>query len=365
LVEAQDDEVGLFASSPDTAGVPEDGLSPYELATRLANGTMDVTIASRRARHLSFSSTDTAALVAAGMVVGHDHGAGHLPITIARREGHGAEMNGMYFASIEDDGMLNGRQVYRHTEPMSFEYGEEAAGKHLALWFSDKDTTWAISVDAGGTDVLAFVPGDELSFAKAGSQITGAWQVSNGEGHYVVDRKVQAGWTGPSGAWGADAEEAGGGGAAVASAGEAQSTGGAAMFPFTSPSSLPSPSFAAEQSAPPPEQPLPPLKAAVSTGNTVALSISTDPLPPLPPIIPNTTSSFTDPDTELAVPYTPPADNPGHMHTRTPAPTLGGERPPTPAPAPAPAPPPAAHGLVAAAQESTKPTRRPSTVLGF
>ena len=111
--------------------------------------------------------------------------------------GHGIEMNGLYFRSSTGE-TLNGRPVYRHTDPLSYEYGDDAGGKHLALWFGGKDSVWAVSVEAGSADVIAYVSGDVLSKPRAdeGGEdwIAGEWQVSDGEDQYKRDPGVIAVW---------------------------------------------------------------------------------------------------------------------------------------------------------------------------
>lgn len=164
---------------------------------------MDVHISSRKARHLSFSSTNTSALAAARKAVGKDaadggNGSGAGPaVSITGRQGHGNEINGIYFANSSGE-VLNDRNVYRHSDPLSFEYGDDAGGKHLALWFGGKDDVWAISVEAGSADVIAYVNGDILSKPRAdeGGEdwIAGEWQVSDGEGQYISDAGVIAVW---------------------------------------------------------------------------------------------------------------------------------------------------------------------------
>ena len=53
-------------------------------------------------------------------------------------------------------------------------------GKHLHLYYHEENDAWAIAIELGSLDVLAYVQGD--IFDKSYSLAEPTWHLSNGEG---------------------------------------------------------------------------------------------------------------------------------------------------------------------------------------
>eukprot|EP00049_Salpingoeca_infusionum_P007389 m.119774 g.119774 ORF g.119774 m.119774 type:complete len:1250 (+) comp13679_c2_seq6:283-4032(+) len=108
-------------------------------------------------------------------------------LVIQGRVGHGACINGIY--DVVQDRKYSDRPMFRQRGEIAAGFAQYS-GKRLALAFYEENNAWALSLEPGSMDVIAYVLGDVLDPVTAGFDGSGLWFVSNGQGQYESDSNM-------------------------------------------------------------------------------------------------------------------------------------------------------------------------------